>query len=147
MRIEGMELKIVDLSRTLYPGKEDRRLEIRRGIIPTDDTIMHEVDTMSHLGTHVEAPSHFYEDGKDVVDVPLENFMGRCIILDISDPVMTTEVLDKADRGRIRPGDMVLIRNRLAPQKTFLGVEAAKWFAARKIKLLGFDLNLTTGQD
>jgi len=147
MRIQGIEVRIVDLSRTLYPGKEDRRLEIRRGIIPSDDTIMHEVDTMSHLGTHVEAPSHFYEDGKDVVDVPLESFLGRAVILDIHDPVMTTAVLDKADGGRTKPGDMILIRNRLSPEKTFLGVEAARWLAAKKIKLLGFDLSLTTGQD
>ena len=51
--LEGYRL--IDLSPELRPGKESRRLEIRPFIYEGDNTIMHDVDMMSHVGVHVEA--------------------------------------------------------------------------------------------
>lgn len=147
MILNGREYRLVDLSRTLYPGKEERRLEIRRGMIETDETLMHEIDIMSHVGTHVEAPSHFYEDGNDVSEVPLEAFVGRAVVLDVSAPVITAEVLEEADRGRTQPGDMIILRNLISPQVAVLRKDGNKWLAEKKIVLLGFDTSLSTGRD
>jgi kynurenine formamidase len=141
------EYRIVDLSRTLTPGQENRKLEIRRRVIEFDETFMHEVDTESHLGTHVEAPAHFYKDGRDVAEVPLQSLVGRAVILDVSGPAITAEVLEKADRGRIAPGDIVLLRNLLYPEKASLTREACEWLAEKGIALLGFDDSLGMGKD
>lgn len=37
----------------------------------------------SHTGTHVDAPYHFFEDGKKMNEVPLQQFMGRGILFDV----------------------------------------------------------------
>ena len=50
----------MDLSKVCHPGKEERRLEIRSYKVYAGE-VMHEIDTMSHIGTHVEVPSHFIE--------------------------------------------------------------------------------------
>ncbi|MBM4331141.1 MAG: hypothetical protein FJ117_07915 [Deltaproteobacteria bacterium] len=50
--------RIVELNKVLEPGKEARRLEIRRFKIFAGE-FMHDLDTMSHIGTQAEAPSHF----------------------------------------------------------------------------------------
>ena len=147
MRFQGKEYRIVDLSRELTPGAEERRLEIRRGVIASDDTFMHEVDMMSHLGTHVEAPSHYQLDWPDIAQIPLESFIGRAVILDVSSPVLTAEVLKQADRGRTSEGDMVILRNHLAPEKAALTVDAGHWLVEKEVVLLGFDTSVSTGKD
>jgi hypothetical protein len=38
----------------------------------------------SHTGTHVDAPRHFISTGTGVDKVPLENFIGEAVILDMS---------------------------------------------------------------
>jgi len=147
MNLQRGKYRLVDLSRTIIPGEEDRRLEIRRGVIAIDDTFMHEIDTMSHVGTHVEAPAHFYEDGKDVSEVPLETFVGRAVILDQPSTEITAQTLEAADGGRTQPGDILILRNRSAPQKAYINKDAAQWLVERKIVLLGFDSSVTTGHD
>lgn len=147
MKFGGKQYRLIDLSRTLTPGQETRRLEIRRGMIETDDTFMHEIDTMSHVGTHVEAPAHFYEGGKDVSEIPLQGFVGRAVILDVSEPVVTAEVLEKADGGRTQPGDMIILRNLARPQLAVLDKGAARWLMEKRIVLLGFDTSVSTGKD
>ena len=63
--------RIVELNKVLEPGKEGRRLEIRRFKIFAGE-FMHDIDTMSHIGTHAEAPSHFIPalyEGKEAPDI------------------------------------------------------------------------------
>ncbi|HHY98641.1 MAG TPA: hypothetical protein GX509_07875 [Firmicutes bacterium] len=145
---------MVDLSVLLVPGHEERRLEIRKGLIPHDRTVMHEIDTMSHIGTHIEAPLHFYEDGKDVTELPLWAYMGNAVLLDVRfdgpggkiDPPL----LEREVGPLLRPGYIVIIRNtgkgfKDGDEKPSLTIEAASWLADRKIKMLGFDPAITIG--
>ena len=67
-------IRIVDLSHTLIPGQEQYGLEVRPRVERTgrEGDIMSDVYLWSHVGTHVEAPLHFFADGKDVSQLPLE---------------------------------------------------------------------------
>jgi len=38
----------------------------------------------SHTGTHIDAPSHFLKEGKTIDEVPLDRFVGHCIVLDMT---------------------------------------------------------------
>ena len=51
--------RVVELNKVVEPGKEARRLEIRRFKIFAGE-FMHDIDTMSHIGTHAEAPFPFH---------------------------------------------------------------------------------------
>ncbi len=144
--IELEKYRIVDLSRPLYPGKEKRRLSIRQFRYGFGE-IMHEIDTMSHIGTHVEVPSHYVNarygrQGADLSEVPIEKFLGEAVLVDLSskgphEPI-TVEDLENAN---IKEKDIVLIGNSpyRGDSRPYLSAEAAKWLAKKKVKMVGFD--------
>ncbi|RLI23484.1 hypothetical protein DRO58_09105, partial [Candidatus Bathyarchaeota archaeon] len=89
MKIFGVECRVIDLSFKLHPGKEERRLEIRRFTYGAGE-FMHDIDTMSHIGTHVECPSHYVDarygkKGADLSKIPVEAFLGEAVLVDLSD--------------------------------------------------------------
>jgi arylformamidase len=142
--------RVVDLSVRLVPGQEERRLEIRRGVIPSDNTFMHEIDTMSHIGTHVEAPSHFYEEGADITELPLQSFMGPARLLRFSalpaGAAITPEALDKASKGAVQPDDIVICTSgRPHEEAPPLTPDAGYWMAAKGVKMLGIDNSVLLG--
>ena len=100
--IEKLEnYRIVDLTKTIIPSQMGRRCEIRINHSDRTDDYNCDIDIMSHLGTHVEAPRHWNLDWKDVSDLPASSFMGRCVMQKIDDiePAgkITAAHMDKAD--------------------------------------------------
>ncbi|MGB9594732.1 MAG: cyclase family protein, partial [Candidatus Poribacteria bacterium] len=97
--IDLSKYRIIDLSyEVIPPGSEDRPFVIERGYL-ADMAYKYDVTkTHSHVGTHVETPAHFFDGGKDVVDLPLTTFFGRGILLDIvnvgENPAITAEVAE-----------------------------------------------------
>ncbi len=147
MRICGREYRLVDLSLKLEPGKEKRRLEIRRFRYEYGE-FMHDIDTMSHIGTHVECPSHYVDarwsdrHGADISEVPLETFIGEAVFVDLSGKgpreAITPGDLEVAG---IKKGDIVLMGNShfTGEDRPYLSPEAAKWLAEKGVKMVGFD--------
>jgi arylformamidase len=152
MTIDPNSVRIVDLTRRLVPGEEDRRLVVRLGVIESDDTFMYEIDTMSHVGTHVEAPSHFYEGGKDITELPLESFMGRAVVLDVSavgaSGSIRGEDLASAAGDRLRAGDIVILRSaHRGSSAPALTADAARWLVSRDVKMMGIGDSVGLGAD
>ena len=96
--------RVVDLTKKIEAGKMGRRCEVRVSHSDRTDDCFCEMDIMSHLGTHIEAPYHWDLNWKDVSEFPATAFMGRCVMLKI-----TAAHMDKADGGRVRKGDIVLV--------------------------------------
>ena len=67
----------------------------------------------NHMGTHLDAPSHFIEGGMTVDNIPLESLIGTAVILDFThkgkNDLITKEDLH-THRYRILPGSRVLIK-------------------------------------
>lgn len=51
----------------------------------------------SHTGTHMDAPSHLLRTGSSLDQLPLSQFCGRAVVLDVSQagPVLTAEYLQQ----------------------------------------------------
>ncbi len=148
-------LRVIDLTKHLNPKTETRRCGLTRfntgGPIPDYHTIM---DLTSHLGTHVECPYHHHDGWTDVEGMPLTSFMGRAIYVKITSlpprSHITAAALEDACGKRIKEGDIVIIDSPypLTPftEKTnteedlrlCVGAESAQWFAAKKVKCVGF---------
>ena len=138
--------RIVDLSEKVVPGKYDRRLEIRPYKVFAGE-IMHDIDMMSHISTHVEAPSHyitpcFNRPAKDISELPIESFLGEGIFADLSllgpkEPVSSKFL---AELG-VKKDDIVIMGNckYYDDERNYLAAEAAKWMADTDIKMLGLD--------
>ena len=103
-----------------------------------------------HLGTHVDAPYHFLNDGSAVDALPLEVLIGPCYVVQLPDELeaITAEVLDRTDI----PAEMkrILFRTRnshLWPrgessfQTDFVAIteDGAGWLVDRGVQLVGVD--------
>lgn len=108
-----------------------------------------EIQMVVHLGTHVDAPRHFFSDGPAFHEIPLDRLHGPGVVWRI----------EKEDYGEIGVADLERARPRLAPgdilaldtgwAKFFgtsrydrhpsLSVDAARWLVEQRIKLLAVD--------
>ena len=101
--------------------------------------------------THVEAPAHFYPDGKDVTSLPLESFFGRAVLLDVPDAAAAQALdgayLDRALGDLMQAGDIVICRNSdlAARPSPCLTPEAALWLRDRQVKMVGIDQHFRLG--
>lgn len=145
--------RIVDLSKIMVPGNVcgpvgtgKRRLEIRKFTYPPGE-IMHQIDMESHIGTHVEAPSHFVDarykrKGKDIASIPLDRLFGEAALVDL-DGFGPGQALKPDDlvRVRMKRNDIVLIGNARhdGPERPYISKEAARWLAQKRVKMVGID--------
>ncbi len=155
--IDWNRYRLIDLSYEVVPGaSQDRYFELERGLL-ADQAYMHHVRTHSHVGTHVEVDAHFFEGGRDVTAYPLTDFLGRALLLDVPDVLITPQVgveyLEKTLGALIGTGDMIICRNSDAeslagrrPRPT-LTPEAGRWFAEHKVKMVGVDTHFGLGKD
>jgi len=143
--------RIVDLSTKCSRGEQregwNRRLELKPSRIPYDNTIMHEINTVSHIGTHVEGPSHYLAELKDLSQLPIETFIGEAVLLRLTAMKSNQEVksIDLARNGRPRRGDIALLRveDRFAREELpYLSVDGAKWLVKNGVKMIGIDRTL-----
>jgi arylformamidase len=103
-----------------------------------------------HIGTHVDAPHHFMNDGRTVEQLSLEVLTGSCFVMQLPDgiEVISAEALD----GMSLPSDTTRIlfgtsnsrfwsRGEKEFQEDFVAVTAsgADWLVKRGIQLVGVD--------
>jgi arylformamidase len=159
--------KVIDLSWTLRPGKEQRLLEVEviDGAAVTGANeeergqgwyIMSNVKFVSHQGTHIESPYHALPEGKDISQIEPERLIGEALVLDLTylkpgegaTPEMLQEAAEKA--GGIRKGDMVFIATghdrfyREDHKKywnpfPYLTKAATEWLVGQDISVYGVD--------
>ncbi len=75
--------RIVHLSKIIDPETETRRCTLHRHatVVQGVEDYHADVDIVTHLGTHVEAPYHHGNLTKDVMDLPFTHYAGRGVLL------------------------------------------------------------------
>lgn len=153
--------RIVDLSHTMYPGKEEYGLELETHetaeLYPqyqVDEGVWYILQTVhmgSHCGTHIEFPYHHNRDGLDAADYPLEKLIGDCLLLNFRHKRPGEEVtLDeiKAYSEKIKENDMLLFDfdcsknygTEKGHDRPYISHGAIKWLIyEKKINLIGSD--------
>jgi kynurenine formamidase len=144
-------MRIVDLSKRLRPGKEKRRAEIEQFVYPPGE-LMHYVYLESHVGTHVEAPSHFIparygKEAKDISRLALEKFFGEAILIDLSSSRKKQKIGPEDLEVKINEGDIVLIGNSPyeGADRPQLSEQLIRWLVEKKIKMIGVDDSVRPG--
>jgi arylformamidase len=101
----------------------------------------------SHTGTHIDAPSHFTKDGKNLDKLSLDKFYGPCKVLDftyLDDRITEKDLIDKD----INEGDIIILKTKNSQLNetgdfvldyVYLEKSGAKFLADKKIKTFGFD--------
>ncbi|PSR74320.1 hypothetical protein PHLCEN_2v9937 [Hermanssonia centrifuga] len=102
-------MELVDLSHTLqkdmpiYPG--DPAFQCCPALTVQESGVnVQSVRLGSHCGTHIDAPYHFFENGDKIEELPLSNFLGPAVVVDVT---------GKAPRQRIVWADVVQFEQRI----------------------------------
>lgn len=108
----------------------------------------------SHTGTHIDAPRHFFNDGKALDELPLERFICRALVADMrGKPRISARDLDGLE---INEGDAVLLRTdnaaRMREKKfysdyVYLTGDAARLLAKKRAVMVGIDYLSVEGYD
>ncbi|MDO8491693.1 MAG: cyclase family protein [Dehalococcoidia bacterium] len=146
-------MSIYDISVTIsedthvYPGDAGARITPTKQISKGRAYNLSALHLGSHVGTHVDAPRHFFQGAQTVDALPLDVLMGEAWVCHFPDvDAITDEALagagipPGAERLLIRTRNSGLWRKRgFQEDFAYLTPEAARWMVARGIKLVGFD--------
>lgn len=112
------------------------------------------IDMNSHTGTHVDAPFHFFPDGKTVDEIPVERWQGEAVLIDLREKVGDRHGIvpeDLAEYDDLIKEDSIVLLNtgwchkRKKWDKTYCNDwpyvtgELAEYFVKKKIKGCGID--------
>ena len=128
-------MKIYDISQELfgcavYPGDPQPERFVTLSIKNGDVCNLTAFKMCAHNGTHVDAPFHFYADGKTIDQVDLDRFIGWAYVAEHEGDISAADAKNilKAANGCER----ILVKGKAVVTK-----EAAQVFAERRIKLFG----------
>lgn len=101
---------VLDSNVPVYPGDPLFSCQ-QSSTVPRDGFSVHAISCSSHIGTHIDAPSHFFIDGASVDQLPLSAFILPAFVLDVSHKkareCIAWDSVEPAAH-RIRPGTAVL---------------------------------------
>jgi len=149
-------MTIYDISLTISPSLPtwpgDPALELEQ-IVSMDKGAHANVTRISaavHLGTHVDAPHHFLNDGRTVENLPLDVLTGPCYVVQLPDGVeaITADMLERMeltfDFKRILFGTSNSHwwkNGETKFQTDFVAIteDGAEWLVKRGVQLVGVD--------
>ena len=128
-------MKIYDISQevfscAVFPGNPAPERHVIRSMAAGERNNLTAFSMCAHNGTHVDAPFHFFRDGKAVEQMELEIFAGDCYVA--------------RHEGDVTAADAeVILRRACGAERILIGgnatvtAEAAEVFARSAIRLLG----------
>jgi arylformamidase len=130
----------------IYPGDPEIEINTIYSTLKGDSANILELKFGSHVGTHIDAPYHFLQNGKTLDKIELNKFLGRAQVCELN----VVESIKKADLipFEINKGDIILFKtknsslwNKKEFQREFIYLtpEAAEYLVAQRIKGVGID--------
>lgn len=149
-------MTIYDISLTIspslptWPGDPGLTLEQFEAMDQGAHVNVTRISSSVHLGTHVDAPHHFLNDGRTVEELPLDVLTGPCYVAQLPDGIdaITAEVLDRTeitpDMKRVLFGTSnshLWAKGETKFQEDFVAIteDGAEWLVARGVQLVGVD--------
>lgn len=154
---------MIDLTHIIDPQRVQRKFSIEtigaetvnHNVVRRKDQwyIMTNINMVSHIGTHIEVPYHILPDGHDLSTMPVEQFCGEAVLLDLSDireraAITKEQVISAASQaGGIHEGDIVLCNlgysdyygSERYSQSPYFSEEAIVWLSESGMKVMGVD--------
>ena len=119
--------------------------------LPDDPLNVTRMDMVVHIGTHIDAPSHFFLDAPSLDEVPLERLCGRGIVWHVEadgSGLVGASQLEGLE-GRLGAGDILILDTgwhafvgsaRYDDDHPSLAPDAADWIVAHDVKMVGLDI-------
>jgi arylformamidase len=153
-------MKIWDISRTLsnqfaeWPGDEPFRYRLTNEIAKGASVNLGALSMSVHNGTHADAQLHFDTYGESIEKAPLDIYLGRATVLDLSQSFSSLKEKHLITLDDLRPhaeeiaaASRLLVRtgrwsdSRIFPEKIpVIAAAVPVWLQKNGVKLLGVDL-------
>jgi kynurenine formamidase len=145
-------MKLIDLTHTftssmpVYPGDPQPSLT-QVATLEKEGYNDHQITTVMHVGTHMDAPLHMIAHGKRMDEIPPETFIGKGVLIDARGARLIDANL--LEGLTIEPGSIVLIYTGFGAKyrdrsyfENFPTIteEFAKRVVESKVKIVGMDL-------
>lgn len=147
-------MTLIDLSRMIYAGMPKipilPEVEFHPLMRIADGAPLNisELKMATHIGTHVDAPWHFVEQGRTIDQIPLDQLCGTASVVSVTrGPGEAIPASDFEDFD-VRAGDIVLLHTGWDAKfespdyltHPYLSDGAAQWLVDKRVKLIGMDL-------
>lgn len=143
--------RYIDLTRTIvdeqavYPGDDTTSLKRSRNL-SIDGFNNHRLQISMHSGTHIDGPMHMSDSSLYIDQMPLENFVGSGVLLDVrgySEILMREEYADRIAEHSIvlfwTGRDEIFGSREYFVENPCITEEFAKFLVEKKVKAVGFD--------
>lgn len=140
-----MGKKVIDISvgispdMLIYPGDPKPQI-VAISSIETDGAKVSGISLGSHTGTHIDAPSHVFEDGVTIDQIQLDGLVGKALVLDllIKNNVVTGNDIEASYRyfSDISGISILLLKT---GNFTYLDESAADWIVENGFMTVGID--------
>jgi arylformamidase len=133
-----------------WPGDPGLKLEQYASMDKGEHYNATQISSSVHLGTHVDAPRHFLNDGSAVEQLRLEVLTGPCYVTQLPDGIeaITAEVLDRTEITSVMKRVLFGTSNshywakgESKFQTDFVAIteDGAEWLVERGVQLVGVD--------
>lgn len=130
----------------IYPGNPGFSMEDYYNISKGDSCNISEIRMGTHTGTHIDAPTHFIQNGKSVDRIPLEVMNGKTKVLDFTG--IADIDTDNLRQSINEPDSIILFKTdnsshfkdkNVLDEFVTLTYEAADYLAEIGIRMIGID--------
>ncbi len=155
--------KFYDLTHIIDPAAANRKFSVK--MIGADEVnpnvvrlenqwyIMHEINMVNHIATHIETPYHLFKDKADLGAIPVDRYCGETVLVNLKglpprSPLGKNTVMDAcAAAGGIKKGDIVFFNLGYSDkygtpeygESPYFSNEAIRWIADQGVKMMGVD--------
>ena len=146
-------MKIYDVSvpisekTPVYEGDPAVEIDLKLSLAEGDAANVSQVCLGVHTGTHVDAPNHFIEGTKKIIDLDLETLIGKCLVIELDDDVMAIkpehiEIPEDTERVLFKTRNSQFwadFEQGFRKDFTYIQPAAARVLVERNIRLVGID--------
>lgn len=143
-------MKLYDISQevmgcNVYPGDPAPKAKVLQRTERGDVCNLTAFSMCAHNGTHVDAPFHFYGDGKTVGELPLEHYIGPAYVAPYEGELTRADaekILADAEAKNHEAKKRILLKGRAV-----VTLEAAEVFFSGGLVLLGVESQTVGPED
>ncbi|HLQ24777.1 MAG TPA: cyclase family protein [Acidiferrobacterales bacterium] len=131
------------------PVLPEVKIRLVHGLAEGAPLEIRELTIATHIGTHMDAPSHAILGGRTIDEIPLQDVCGPCVVIRVAaqpgHAIALTEVLHSGPE--IQPGDIVLLDTGWAARRQdpsyfanpYLAQDLADYLVKQQVKVVGVD--------
>ena len=131
----------------VYEGDPSVQIDLKLSLKNGDPANVSQICMGVHTATHVDAPNHFIEGTKKIIDLDLEVLIGKCHVVELADDVMAVgpehvEDLEDAERVLFKTRNSEFwtdFEQGFRKDFTYIEPSAARVLVEQEIKLVGID--------